>query len=39
VHQLVMAQTKQRQLGLLGEPTVNVLSLNMALDQIKPDGK
>lgn len=39
VHQLVMTQTKQRQLGLLGEPTVNVLSLNMALDQIKPAGK
>lgn len=35
VRQLVMNQIKPRQLGLFGEPTVNVLSLNMALEQIK----
>jgi K+-transporting ATPase ATPase C chain len=35
VRQLVMNQIKPRQIGLFGEPTVNVLSLNMALEQIK----
>ena len=35
VHQLVMKQIKPRQFGLLGEPTVNVLSLNLALEQMK----
>lgn len=33
VQQLVMAHITQRQLGLLGEPRVNVLELNMALQQ------
>ena len=35
VHQLVMSRIKPRQFGLLGEPSVNVLLLNVTLDQIK----
>lgn len=34
VAQLVEAQTHGRDLGLFGSPRVNVLSLNMALDQL-----
>jgi K+-transporting ATPase ATPase C chain len=32
IHRLVQEHTEARQFGLLGEPCVNVLSLNLALD-------
>jgi K+-transporting ATPase c subunit len=30
-----MSRIKPRQFGLLGEPSVNVLSLNLTLEEIK----
>jgi len=35
VESLIARYTTQRDLGILGEPRVNVLSINLALDQIK----
>jgi K+-transporting ATPase ATPase C chain len=38
VKQLVAAQTQARQFGVLGEPRVNVLRLNLALDELTHSG-
>jgi potassium-transporting ATPase KdpC subunit len=36
VHHLITVYTQKRQLSILGEPGVNVLELNLALDQLTP---
>jgi potassium-transporting ATPase KdpC subunit len=39
LRRIVSAHTEQRQFGLLGEPRVNVLELNLALDEEHPLAK
>ncbi|MBI4048453.1 MAG: potassium-transporting ATPase subunit C, partial [Devosia nanyangense] len=36
VEQLVAQHTQGRDFGMLGQPRVNVLALNLALDALKP---
>ncbi|MBP7860628.1 potassium-transporting ATPase subunit KdpC [bacterium] len=37
VEKIVLSHTQTRQLGILGEPVVNVLTLNLELDRIRAD--
>lgn len=39
VQQIIEQHTEGRQFGFLGEPRVNVLAVNLALDELKPSGK
>ena len=39
VRNLVAKQTEERQWGILGEPRVNVLELNLALDGLRPGSR
>jgi len=39
VEELIVSHTDGRSLGVLGEPGVNVLELNIALDEMQPTGR
>jgi K+-transporting ATPase ATPase C chain len=38
IEQIILENTEPRQLGFLGEPRVNVLKLNIALDEVLPQS-
>jgi K+-transporting ATPase ATPase C chain len=38
VEKIIVEHTKPRTLGFLGEPTVNVLAVNLALDALAATG-